>query len=389
MDDQNLHGQELEYQNHVGGEPGLTSFPVDISKEEYVRFNQIVSEVSGFLRFRRRNLIIFIATETPILLMLLSEAVMNRSVDSVTLLCLLFFTAIGVFLFFGAAFYVKKAAARAYDQSKMSGQSYYGIIRVYRERIEKQSARATVALNFAEGAVYIENKEMIIIISPLTPAIVIPARCLTPEDTEAVRCAALSGIPMARQRIQSHVVPAAAGPLNPPEQETAGSEWEAEEAISVEIRYSREEFVKIAADTALRTFVKMLPVYSVVSMLAALMFGFLYHFLFGIFVYLFISGGLFAFQVLAPRSRAGRAYDNMNQGDILLKVLLKEAGIEILSRSNPVGVKLAWPVVNRAVERKDSVEFFSESAAITIPKRCIPDFDELRAFVDRHYTARK
>ncbi|MDD2418383.1 MAG: hypothetical protein PHP68_05025, partial [Oscillospiraceae bacterium] len=141
-------------------------------------------------------------------------------------------------------------------------------------------------------------------------------------------------------------------------------------------------------DTAMRSFLKMLPVYSVISMLVAMYFGFRYGFITGIILYLIINAAFIGFRLLAPRVGAGRAFDNMQESATIM-VKLKRPGIIINSRKNPRGVRLAWSSLTRAVERPDSVDFISHSTLLRIPKRCIKDFKELKDFVDSHYVSNK
>ena len=101
----------------------------------------------------------------------------------------------------------------------------------------------------------------------------------------------------------------------------------------------------------------------------------------GIILYPVITAVFIGVRVLAPRARAGRAFDNM-QDSSTITVKLKRPGIIINSRSNLRGVRVAWSSVNRAVERPDSVDFFSHTTFLRIPKRCIGDFEALKAFVD-------
>ncbi|NLN81597.1 MAG: YcxB family protein, partial [Clostridiales bacterium] len=207
------------------------------------------------------------------------------------------------------------------------------------------------------------------------------------EDAEALRRTVLTAIPQTRQKIEAPLIPTAAGHISRPDDEPDNEEWRDENSISVEINYSRDEFVKIAADTALRGLLKLLPLYSFMSLMAALMFGLLYDFGFGIAVYVAVNAGLFLFRIFGARTRAGRAYDNMTSTRI--NVLLADKGIEVNSSEKSDRIKLEWKDVQRAVERPNDVEFFSESIFLRIPKRCIEDFDALRAFVDSHHQPTK
>jgi hypothetical protein len=48
-------------------------------------------------------------------------------------------------------------------------------------------------------------------------------------------------------------------------------------------------------------------------------------------------------------------------------------------------LNIPWSHITRAVNCGDTVELYAgESKQLTIPKRCIPDFEELSAVVDGH-----
>jgi|LSQX01.3.fsa_nt_gb hypothetical protein len=363
------------------------SFPVDITKQEFVRFNMIVSAVSGILRFKKGQVTLFAGGGIITLFMIISDILAYRNIDPVMVILLVFIAVSGGILMFGTTHHVRRSAERAYDQSRLNGRSYYGIITVYRDRIEKQSSRANISINLSYQAIYIETRDMMIFLAEKTPAVVIPARCLTSEDAEALRRTVLTAIPQTRQKIEAPLIPTAAGHISRPDDEPDNEEWRDENSISVEINYSRDEFVKIAADTALRGLLKLLPLYSFMSLMAALMFGLLYDFGFGIAVYVAVNAGLFLFRIFGARTRAGRAYDNMTSTRI--NVLLADKGIEVNSSEKSDRIKLEWKDVQRAVERPNDVEFFSESIFLRIPKRCIEDFDALRAFVDSHHQPTK
>ena len=101
-----------------------------------------------------------------------------------------------------------------FDPAKRQG--YYGIVSVYPDRIEKRNdSGALVSLELPQAS-YIETREMMIISAPLKPYIVLPSRCLTPDDAEAVRRAVFAAVPVPRQRIISSFEPAAKGTLSAP-----------------------------------------------------------------------------------------------------------------------------------------------------------------------------
>ena len=392
MDNLNQPDEKIEEQNQIQDQPApeeapeqaasewLMSFPVDISREEFVRFNMIVSTVNGLLKIRKGQLVLNVVLGAISLMMLLSEIYVYRKVDPVLVLLLIFIFGAGCMLMFGAKAHVRRSAERSYDRSRMDGQSYYGLIKVYPFRIEKQSSRASVSMNLSNETVYIESHDMMVLLSKQTPAIVIPARCITQQDAELFRKVIFSAVPPTRQKINARLIPTATQHITPSETEADQTAWEEEAAIRIEVDYTKEEIVKMASDTALRSYMKILPYYSIMSMIAALMFGLLYNLGIGIAIYILINGGLFGFQFFGSRMRAGKLYDHFPQSRI--SVAFTDFGIQIRTPGNTNGIRLEWKAVTRAVERPNDVEFFSQTVFLRIPKRCVSDFNALKEFIN-------
>lgn len=359
----------------------IAAFPADLNREEYIRFNEEVSRTSGLLRFRKGQIILFAVMAVLSLGMMILDGVLARTVDPVLALLVVFLAVSGVLLFYEIPRYVRKTAEKAYDQSMLNGYSYYGLIRVYPDRVEKEGENRTTIL-LRENAVYIETRDMMILLAPNTPAIVLTARCLTPADADGVRRAVLPGVPLPRQRLTERMIPLADRPIPPPEK--AEAEEQETELFALDVDYTKEEFVKIVTDTALRSYLKMLPIYSGLSLLAGLIFGLMNGLGVGIASFLLISGVLFALNVLTARGKAVRAYDSMPEGSERIRVGFSEQGLTVRSARPGESLRFVWRAINRAVERPDSVEFYTPTSFLRIPKRCIPQMEELKTLVDAH-----
>lgn len=364
----------------------LAAFPADLNREEYIRFNEEVSRTSGLLRFRKGQIILFAVMAVLSLGMMILDGVLARTVDPVLMLLILFLAASGVLLFYGMPRYVRKNAEKAYDQSVLNGYSYYGLVRVYPDRLVKEGKNRTTIF-FRENAVYIETRDMMILLAPNTPAIVLTARCLTPENADGVRRAVLPGVPLQRQRLTGRMIPLADRPISAPEER--GTEKQETEIFALDVDYTKEEFVKIVTDTALRSYLKVLPIYSGLALLAGLIFGLMNGLGVGIASFLLISGVLFALNVLTARGKAVRSYDVMPEGSEQIRVGFSEQGLTIRSARPGETLRFVWKAIDRAVERPDSVEFYTPTSFLRIPKRCIPQMEELRALVDAHVRPEK
>ena len=373
-----------------GGEEGeygcITAFPADLSREEYVDFNIVVSQTSGLLRFRKGQIVFFSVLAVLSVVMMVLDVAAAGSLDPVLVLLVLFLLAAAGLLFIGVPRYVRSSAEKSYDQSILNGYCYYGEIRVYPDRLEKRG-KNTAVIRFAENAVFLENTRMMALLAPGMPAIVLPARCMTPAAAEGVRRAVLPGIPPARQKLLGRLIPQADAPIPPPVETAADAEET--ELFALEVDYTKEEFVRIVTDTALRAFLKLLPVYSGMSVLAGLMFGLMNGLPIGIASFLLLIGLLFALNVLTARGRAARSYALMPEGAKRVRVGFSDWGITVKSERPGESTRFVWQAVERAVERPESVEFYTATAFLRIPKRCIPQLEELKRLVDAHVRSKK
>ena len=361
----------------------FTSFPCDLNREEYIRFNLVVSRLSGVLRFQTVQAVLFGLMGAFTLSVFFIDLIAYQTVDPMTLLLLVFLAAVGAALFIALPRHLRRSAGLSYDQSLRSGHSYYGWIDVYADRLCKRNESRTTVLRFADGALYIETPEMMILLAPGAPAIVIPARCLTPRDADSVRRAVIPGVPAMRQRSFGRLVPKAEEPIRPPEEAPIPDD---EERLRMQVAYTKEEFVSIACASSLRGFLKLLPAYSGLTVFSALLFGLTDGFGMGIAVFVGMNAVLFALHLLPARSRAVRAYEAMPEGVQRVGIALSDRGITVRSFQPGEPLRLVWESVDRAVERADSVEFFAGSTFLRIPKRCIEDMATLREFVDAHMT---
>lgn len=132
-----------------------------------------------------------------------------------------------------------------------------------------------------------------------------------------------------------------------------------------------------------------MPIYSGLALLAGLIFGLMNGLGVGIASFLLISGVLFALNVLTARGKAVRSYDVMPEGSEQIRVGFSEQGLTIRSARPGETLRFVWKAIDRAVERPDSVEFYTPTSFLRIPKRCIPQMEELRALVDAHVRPEK
>jgi hypothetical protein len=364
-------------------------FPVDISRDEFVRFNMIVSKIGGVMRFQKGQIILIAVISVICIFMFISDLISYNKIDPINVMLMIFLISSGAIMVFGFSSRVKNAAENTYDLTQQSGQSYYGIISIYPDRIEKRNDDKLVSINLSQAALYIETQDMIIITAQQKPAIVLPSRCLTPSDAEAVRSVIFGAVPVTRQKIESRFIPAAERHISQPESNSIEQDFDDQNAIIVNVNYTREEFVKMANDSALRNYLKMLPLYSVMSLITSISIGFLYNFGAGIAVYIIFNAGLIGLNLFNSRTRSGRIYDSMPQNASQINAYFTQSGINIKSQGRSGTVMIKWNSITRAVDRPESFDFYSNSLFIRIPKRCVSDINELKEFINNNYSGSK
>lgn len=363
----------------------LHCFAADLRREEYIAFNMLLAKNGGVLRMRKVHTAIFVVMLGVSVWMLLLEFLEFGTLDPVMLLVIGFIAVTGGLLLFGMPAYLRHNAGRAYDQSLLAGHSYYGMVQVYGDRIEKVSGGTTSAIQFSENAAYLEDRDMMVILASSSRAIVLPARCMTREDADRVRQTILAGIPPVRQRLLSRLSPQAERRMPPPEEKPVCDE----ELYALNVRYEPEEFVKMVSDTAMRSYVRMLPLYSGTALASGLMAALLFDVPAGLGTFVLIMLALFLLNTLSARSRAKRSLAVMSADALSIRLTLTERGLVASGARAGEETRIPWVSLQHAVEKKDCVEFYNNRLFIRVPKRCIFDMDELRRVVDAHMTKKK
>lgn len=373
--------EEFPQTEQFSREGMIDGFPVDLNREEYINFNLLLAKSGGILRFRKGQLILFGVMLVISLIMLAVEWISFGTLDVVLILVVVFIAIAGGFLLYGMPVYLRRNAGRTYDQSVAGGQCYYGMLYLYPDRVEKIVGEVTNVIRYAENAAYMENDEMIVLLASSSRAIVLPARCLTGQDAECVRQTVLPHIPPIRRRIIGKMVARADKRMDPP---PAGHVSTEEELMTLTVRYTPEEFVKLVGDTGMRTYVRMLPVFSLVSVFAGILFGMLSGFLMGFGSFVVIMLLLFLPTALGSKARARHAVAAMGEEGLTMQLRLTDRGLIGSTPKQGEELRIAWSSLQHAVDKPDCVEFYNNRLFIRVPKRCIEDMEALRQIVDKH-----
>ncbi|MCI8554492.1 MAG: YcxB family protein [Clostridiales bacterium] len=398
MEEQDLYREEkpLVGPSGEGTLPAgaVLQFGADLSREEYVSFNLTAAKTAGMLRYRRLVMVLLGITLLLALSVIAADAAAGM-IDSFMITLAIFLLMAGAFLLFGLPAFVVRGAKRTYDQTLLNGYRFYGLVTVYPDRMEKSSGGETARISYNQAA-YLETADQLIIMAPGARAIVLPARCLTSEDADQLRRLLTAAIPPLRQRLIRPFEPKAERRLPPPVPVEIAVDWKEEALFRMTVEYTDEEFKRITFDVAFQGFVRMLPLYSGLSLLLSLLFAFSSSAVWwGIAWFVLQMLLFFTFHVLLPLRRVSRVLKGDPERKMKLWLFFSEEGIlarapeEMPAAASAGASRIAWTAVNRALERPDCVEFYAGNRFLRIPKRCIPNLEQLRELVDRHVKSKK
>lgn len=356
-----------------------TEYAVDLSREEYIRSQEILSKRAGGMT---------VATRLVSLLMLVVCIVMGvtdwRPSDGVdlsllSLLVLLIGSEVWMMLTLPAQ--LRRRSEAAYNATLYRGYIFAGTITVENDAIRKRTPAATTVIPYEQCRMYAETSDMMIFCGMDGRSIVIPARFLTEQAAQATRQAALSAIPATRQLLLEQLVPRAI------QNETTDPNQEKSETVllTVDVEYTDREILSMATETALEQFAESLPNKCMLMTVLASV-GY-----FGLAIKplpLFLSGvlALFFVSVIRARIRMRRAITQSERGVCRLRIEFSDAYVLLIGKADGMRpMKLPWQHITRAVSCRDTVELYTgKERQLSIPKRCIKDFEELRQIVDSH-----
>ena len=353
---------------------------VDLNREEYVRSQEILAGRAGKMARGMRIMSLFMLAACVV--MGITDFRYSNGIDwsLVSLLVLLIGSELWMMLTMPAQ--LRRRSEAAYDSTVYNGYVFFGTVTVESDAIRKRTATATTVIPYEQCRVYAETADMMIFCGMDGKSIVIPARFLNERTAEATRQAALKNVPLPRQMLLDKLVPGIAEDetISLPNRETTE-----DVLLTVEVDYTDNEIVGIAAETAMERFVASLPSKCVLmTMLASL----------GYFIFaikplpLFLSALLTAFlvSVIKARIRMRRAITRTERRVCKLRVEFTGSYILLVGKADGMRpLRLPWSHVTRVVNCRDTVEIYTgKDRQLSIPKRCISDFEELSGIVDSH-----
>ena len=353
---------------------------VDLNKEEFVAFHMLTARYFGPLRQRIPTLVVSALS----FLMLAGYAAFEwatknfvGSPDPVLLVGALLVLIPSLLVCGYVPYRLRRTAAKQYDRSVDAGMDYCGQLIVYPDCIEKVGHATTGHVRLDERTLFIETAEMMVISVIGSPAIVLPARCMTDEMAAAVRDA-MNRVParnrrfVARLQCRGEAVPAPTPKAKP------------EELWVTTFTYTPDEYATVLRGIIQQHFWRLSPLLAVVAVMGAFAFGYNGESLMPCIGYfLAFMAVLILVNLVLPLRRVKRQAASLSAHDLTLQVRLDTMAVRT---KLPKGAEnwVLWCDVDHVYEREDFVEIVhNKRSSLFIPKRCIDDLGALDAAIKR------
>ncbi len=357
-------------------------YAVDLSRDEYVRSQEILTRNRGALNPRIVTLVMLIVCVVTALPNVVYNGEINWSM--IVLLALLVGSEIWMMITFPAQ--LRARHEQAYDATVYNGYAFAGTVTVEADAIRKRTETATAVIPYEQCRLFVETADMMIFCGLDGKSIVIPARFLTEQTADVTRRAALEHLPPPRRMLLEPLVPAAdeAAPFTVP----SASQSE-EVLLTVDVEYTDNELVGLVTDMTMEDYAQTLPGKCLWMTVAAAV-G---YFVFGVRpLPLFLLGMLvlFLFALAKARIKIRRAITDTERAVCRLRVEFTDSAVHLLGKADGVRpLRLPWRHITRAVDCRDTVELYTGKVRqLSVPKRSITDFEELCRIIDGHVTAK-
>ncbi len=355
----------------------ITEYAVDLSREEYVRSQEVLSRRGGSVGGTRW---ISVAMLAVCVVVSFANFWQFQTIDWSLLSLLLLLVVSEIWILIDIPKQQRRRCENAYDTSVYNGYTFAGTVSVESDAIRKRTATATAVIPYEQCRLFVECADMMIFCGADGKSIVIPARFLTEETATHTRQAAFSHVPSMRQLLLEPLQPA----TQPDAVQTAPVKSE-ETLLTVDVEYTDNEIVNLAAEGALQHFGHTLPN----RLLLTTMIASVGYFMVGIRplpLFLLALLVLFVWSIAAVRIKMRRTITRTERDVCRIRIEFTDQNVRLLGKAESTRpLSIPWNRVTRAVNCRDTVDLYvGGNRQLSIPKRCIADFDELSAVVDSH-----
>ncbi len=370
----------MQLQDHIETtvQTEKSAWYVDLTREEAAAYALLVARLRGPLRTRKTATITAALCSVILLGLAFGEwmAGMTEAFDYVTALC-------GVLIWLPALYVcwilprsIRKNALRQYDRSVSAGIVYTGRLTVTEEYIEKISPSATAHIRLDERAFFIETADMMVFITPDSPGLVLPARCITEEMAFAIRRAADQLSPRNRQFV---------GRIQPKGEMVIPVEAVKPELLwTATFTYTHEEYAAVARSSILHRFWRLAPAMTPMAFIGALVFGWSGESLTpAIGYFLLFMGIVVLMNLVFPLLQNKRRVELMTPHDLTVKVGFDTTALRMQA---PRGSEMPvlWCDVKHVYDNDPFIEIeIVKGSSLPIPKRAIEDIEAFEAALKR------
>ena len=353
---------------------------VDLNREEFVAFRMLTARLFGPLRQRIPTLVVSVLC----FLMLGGYAIFEWWAknwygypDPVLVAGAVLVLVPSLIVCVYMPYHLRKNAERQYDRSVQAGMDFCGELTVYPDCIEKAGQTVTASIRIDDRMLFIETADMMVITAPGSPAIVLPARCLTVGMADTVR-QSIERLPIRNRKFLGRIQPK--GEIVPPPAPIP----KPEELWVNTFTYTATEYATVLRGIIQQHFWRMAPLLAVVSVLGALAFGYD-----GVSVipcigyFVVFMAVLIVFNLVLPLRRVKNQAEDLSAHDLTMQVRLDTMALRV---KLPKGGEnwVLWCDVDHVYEREDFVEIVhNKNASLYIPKRVIDDLKALDAVIKR------
>lgn len=352
---------------------------VDLNREEFVAFRLLLARVNGPLRMRIPTLVTSIVCCLVMAAVTVEEWWMAgwQGYPDLVMLCgALLVLLPGLYTWFYVPAKMKKTAGQQYDRSVSAGMNYCGRLTVTPDYVEKAGATATAHIRLDDRVLFVESAEMMAFVTAGSPALVLPARCLTEESAAAVRKAA-DTLPVHCRRFIARLVPGGE-PVAWQEQEKPEEVW-----VST-YTYTAAEYTAVLRGLILQHWWRTSPMTVTAATCGALLFGWNEENLLRCIPYfLVVLAVLVLFNLVLPLSRIKRQVASLSAHDLTMQVRMDTLALRVKA---PKGGEnwVLWCDVDHVYDKDEFVEFVhNKHSTLHIPKRAIPDIPAFEAALNR------
>ena len=353
---------------------------VDLNREEFVAFRMLTGRLFGPLRQRIPTLVVSILC----CLMLGGYAIFEWWAkhwygypDPVLVAGAVLVLVPALIVCGYMPWKMKRDAGKQYDRSVQAGMDFCGELTVYPDCIEKAGQTVTASIRIDQRMLFIETPDMMVITAVGSPAIVLPARCLTEGMAATVR-QAVERLPIRNRKFVGRVQ--CRGEMVPAPKPTA----KPEELWVSTFTYTAEEYATVLRSIIQQHFWRMAPLLATVSVMGALAFGYNGVSLIPCIGY-FVAfmAVLILFNLVLPLRRVKSQAETLSPHDLTMQVRFDTMALRV---KLPKGGEnwVLWCDVDHVYDREDFVEVVhNKHSSLYIPKRVIDDLDALDAVIKR------